>query len=252
MPKLSVFIITKNEADNLAECIETVKWTDEIVVVDDFSSDNTVEIAKKYTDKVIKRKLYGFGQQKQFALEQTTGEWVFSLDADERVSPKLAEQIKKIVADGSNINGYYINRKVYYLGKSLHFGGVGSNWVVRLFKRDKGKFSSSLVHEHVAILGKTGKLRGRLLHYTYKSLGEHLQKIKLYTGLIAQQKYKKGKRFSFLHYLLLPLEFIKRYFLLLGILDGMRGFVYSAMASYYVFLKYYRLRELKVKRRTVA
>src|SRR5882672_7460839 len=141
MPKLSAYLIVKNEARDLPACLDSLKGlADEFVVVDDESSDRTPELCRERGAKVFSKKLDGYGSQKQYALEHCTGDWAFSIDADERVTPALAREISEIVSQNSGTAGYLVPRQMYFLGQRLRFGGVGQDWVLRFFRREKGRY----------------------------------------------------------------------------------------------------------------
>lgn len=159
MAKLSVIIITYNEEDNIRECLESVKWVDEIVVVDSFSQDNTVEICRQYTDKVFQHEWTSFGQQKILALEKTSNDWILNLDADERASQALADRIREILRENDMNDGYYIPFKNYFLGKWLRYGGCYPDYHLRLFRKSRGKFEQKRVHGGIKGCKRIGYLR---------------------------------------------------------------------------------------------
>jgi hypothetical protein len=186
--RLSVFIITYNEAQDLPECLASVAAiADEIVVVDQGSSDDTCSIAEAAGARVITRAFDGFGAQKQAALEACTGEWVLSIDADERLTAPLSDEIDAATRS-TGVNGYRIRRQVYYLGKRLRFGGTGSEWLPRLARRAHARFTPARVHERLIIDGPVGRLQSPMLHLTYHDLSEHLHVIDRYTTALAIDK----------------------------------------------------------------
>src|SRR5438552_783264 len=171
MPKLSAFLIVKNEARDLPACLESLKGlADEIVVVDDESSDRTMDLARQSGAKVFSRKLDGFGSQKQYALEQCSRDWALSIDADERVTPPLWQELAQLLAKPEGPVGYYVPRRMYFLGQRLRFGGVGRDRVLRFFRRDRGRFSPREIHETVAVDGPVGELKNPLDHFSYATL----------------------------------------------------------------------------------
>lgn len=241
---ISVIIITYNEEENIERCLEGVKWADEIIVVDSFSTDRTVEICKDYTDKVIQRKWEGFGPQKQFALEQGTSDWVLSIDADERVSRELKDEILSIKGE-SGKDGYYIPRKFYWLGKPMRFGGCGKEKHLRLFRREKARFQG-FVHEKVFIDGETGCLKNPLIHVSYKNIEDYFHKFNLYSTLGADRRFKEGKKIPFALQVVASLgDFLNRYLLKLGFLDGMHGFLWAGFSSFHRMVKYAKLWEME-------
>lgn len=242
--KISVTIITYNEEENICDCLESVKWADEIIVVDAESTDRTVEFCQKYTDKVFSHPWSGHVKQKNLALSRACGDWVLSLDADERVSPELARQIKAVVP-ASDYNGYSFPRKTYYLGRWINHSGWYPDYKLRLIRRGKGEWKGIDPHDRLEVTGKTGYLKGDLWHYSYKDISHHLKKINSYTSIMAMEFKKRGRKFNYLDiFLRPPFKFIKMYLIEKGFLDGLAGFIIAVLGSYYVFLKYAKLWEL--------
>ncbi len=243
MSTISVIIITYNEEKRLDPCLKSVAWADEIIVVDSFSKDKTVEIAQRYTNKVFLRSFKGYGSQKAFALAQAKGEWVLSVDADERVSESLKKEIKEAIKR-SDIFGYYIPRQSFFCGKFIKHSGWFPDYQLRLFKRDRARFEERLVHERVIVEGKVGRLKSPLLHYTYNSLTEFLEKMERYTELWAEEQKRKGKKGGILkgfgHGVW---TFLKMYFLRLGFLDGRYGILLASLYANYTLIKYTKLEE---------
>ena len=241
MTKLSVVVITLNEETNLARCLESASWADEIIVVDTFSTDKTKEIAKKYAQKLYDLQWPGFGPAKQFALEKATCEWVLSLDADEVVSEPLHREINQILASQTEIDGYYICRHSNFLGKWIKYGWY-PDYVLRLFRKDKGRFDNSLVHEELILKGTSARLKGALLHYTDPDLERYLTKMNRYTSLSAQALFHKGQRGRISDICLRPVAlFLKIYFLKLGFLEGVHGLLLALFSSFHVLTKYAKL-----------
>lgn len=251
---LSVVIITLNEEKKIRDCLELVKWADEIVVVDSFSKDNTVEIARNYTDKIYQREFAGFGKQKNFALSKASGDWILAIDADERVTSELKEEIKRTLAN-PRASGYYMPRKSYFLGKWIKHCGWWPDYLLRLFRRDCGHFSDRLVHEALEVDGPTGRLNNPLEHHPFCSLSELIRKADRYSTLgaeviIAESKDCSGKHkvsvlISFLH---AWAKFFSMYFIKAGFLDGKEGFILSVLSFYYTLIKYLKLWEKQRKR----
>jgi glycosyltransferase involved in cell wall biosynthesis len=240
--RLSVFLIVQNESSRLGGCLASVAGlADEIVVLDSGSTDDTVAVARAAGARVAARPFDGFGPQKQAALALCEGEWVLSLDADERVSPPLAAEIRAALAADRPEAGYRIRRELWYLGSRLRFGGTGSDWVVRLARRRGARFTLDPVHERLEADGPIGRLRGVLEHRKYSRLAEHVTAMNRYTDLIADRKWAEGRRFGARHLWRIPLELTSRLVLRGGLLDGRAGIVYAAMASFYAFLKYAKL-----------
>lgn len=240
-----MIIITYNEQENIEACLETVKWADEIIVVDSFSTDKTVEICKEYTDKVIQHKWLGYGPQKQMALKIATQNWVLNIDADERVSKELKEEIlSKINNDQLDADGYYIPFKFYWLGKYLRFGRFGIEKHIRFFRNGKVSYSKHIVHEKAKVEGEIGQFKNYILHFSYKNIDDYFKKFNLYTTLSAIEKFKEGKKSHLYQFFFLPIDFLIRYFFKLGFLDGREGFLYALFSSFYRFVKYAKLWEL--------
>lgn len=241
--KLSAVIITYNEGDRLEECLKSVSFCDEVIVVDSGSTDSTVELAKKYTEKVFHHEWEGYSKQKKYAVELAQNPWVLLVDADERVSPELSYEIQ-LLREEDGINGYYIKRELYFMGRKLRYGGAGSDWVLRLFKKDDYRISDSDVHEIIEVGGKTAKLKGTIQHYSYRNLSDYFNRFNRYTSLGAVARYKKGIKPSFVQNFRVFYEFIARYFIRAGFLDGYPGFVYAMVSSFYAWMKYAKLKEL--------
>ncbi len=250
--KLSVIVITLNEERNIRECLESVSWADEIIVVDAFSADKTVEYARQYTDKVFINEWKGYGETKNFALTKVTNEWVFWIDADERAPKELATEIQSIVQSNSpQISAYEVARRAYFLGKWIKHCGWYPGYVTRLFKKDAAIFSTSLVHEKVEFKGEIGKLKNDLLHYTDENLFHYFAKFNKYTSLAATELNEKKRPFSLYDVLIRPpYMFFKMFILRLGFLDGIHGLILSFASACYVFIKYAKLWELTSSTRT--
>lgn len=248
MSSLSVLVITKNEEHNIVECLESVRWADEIVVVDGGSTDKTVLLAGKVTPKVFERKWDGYGAAKNFGLEQCTSEWVLWLDADERVTQELASEIRQTIQSNPFNNGFEVPRRANFLGSWINHCGWYPGFVARLFRRGKGRFTEQKVHERLEIEGRTGRLTSDLLHYTDPTLAHYFEKFNRYTSLAAEELYERGERFSIIQLLVRPpWVFLKMYVVRAGFLDGLAGFVLCALSSLYVFTKYAKLWELSIK-----
>jgi glycosyltransferase involved in cell wall biosynthesis len=242
--KLSVIIITKNEAGNIRACLESVKWADEIIVVDSGSVDATVDICSEMGALVHEHDWPGFGMQKNRALSYATEEWVLSLDADERVTPDLKAQLIKAMEGGSE-DGFYLPRLSQFCGRFIRHSGWYPDYVLRLFKRTKGRFSDDMVHERVILEGVVGRLTTPLLHYSYLDEADVRRKTEQYAKAGALQMFKKGKTARIAD---APLRagwaFIRTFFLRLGFLDGFAGFNVAMMNARTTYLKYQQLRVL--------
>jgi glycosyltransferase involved in cell wall biosynthesis len=245
MAKLSVIIITKNEAANIRACIGSVAWADEIVAVDSGSSDATVEICRELGVQVHVHDWPGFGAQKNRALSYATHEWVFAIDADERVTPELRAQLIKAMEDDSE-DGFYVPRLSQFCGRFIRHSGWHPDYVLRLFRRTKGHFSDDMVHERVMLEGIAGRLTSPLLHYSYLDKADVRRKTEQYAKAGAMQMFNNGKTATFAD---APLRaawaFVRTYCLRLGFLDGMAGFDIALMNARTTYLKYNQLKELR-------
>lgn len=249
MPKLSVILITKNEAENIGDCLASVAFADEIIVVDGDSRDGTVEIARSYGAKVVVDAAWpGFGPQKNRALELATGDWVLALDADERVPAELAAEIRALLDQPPGpIRAYAMPRSSYYCGRWIKHSGWWPDYVTRLFRRGTARFSDDLVHERLIVDGPAGKLRRPLQHYSFRSYEQVLDKINRYSTAGAEQRFKRGKRAGLRSAIAHGLwTFIRTYFIRRGFLDGREGFILAvsnAEGAYYRYLKLMLLSE---------
>ena len=241
MIDVSVTIISKNEAQNIRECLRSVEWASEIVVVDQFSEDETVEIAQQFGAKVFREPWHGFARQKNFAIDKAIGPWILSLDADERVTPALKQEIKDNLSQENEYSGYCIARKNFFCGQWIRHGGWYPDYNLRLFRKSQGHFEDRAVHEKIIVSGKVGYLEHPLEHFTYRSIPDFLLRLESYSRLAAQELPAKT-RWSISYSLCLrPLfTFINMYLLRGGLLDGAVGFFLAVSYAYYTFLKYYR------------
>jgi glycosyltransferase involved in cell wall biosynthesis len=248
MSTFSVFLITKNESGDIEACLDSCKgYADEVVVVDDESTDDTAVICRRRGAKVFSRKLDGFGSQKQFALEQCTGDWLLSLDADERVTPELAREIREVIEGPSGAHGYKIPRHLYFLGHRLRFGGVGRDWVLRLFKKGTGRYRPVRVHERIEVDGFVGRLRSPLHHFSYANLDEYRQKRDRYTTLAAQDLFAGGRRGSWRDRLRPAWELFARVVLKGAWLDGRPGLIYAWLSAQSTSIRSKKLLQLEKK-----
>lgn len=241
-PTLSVVLIVKNEEEALRECLATVAWADEIVIVDSGSSDRTREIAAEYTDKVyIEDDWQGFGVQRQRAQQYVTGDWILMLDADERVTETLAQQIRQAVAQDDRQAVYFVPRLSWVFGRFIRHSGWYPDYVARLYPREQAGYNDNRVHEKLVYPEGMSekKLSGDLLHYTYRDLEHYLVKSAHYAAAWAQQRQERGKRSSLLQGMLHGLGcFIKMYLVRAGFLDGKQGFLLAVLSAHSTFAKY--------------
>lgn len=244
--KISVSIITGNEEDNIRECLDSVKWADEIIVVDSESTDKTVEIAKEFTDRIFVRNWEGYANQKKYAMEQAANDWVLSLDADERISTLLADEIQN--KDLSNYSGYEIHRENYFIGKKISGCGWGSDYQLRLFQKSKTKMTDRLVHEGFQVDGKIGRLANSMLHFSYRNLDDGIAKINNYSSLEAKEKFSR-KKITKTRIILTPfVAFLQHYFVRKGYKDGYHGLMISMMHAITKLQVYMKIWELKFQK----
>lgn len=235
MAKLSVVITAFNEEKNIGDCLESVKWADEIIVVDNSSQDKTREIAKKYTKKIHLRPNYPMlNINKNFGFEKAVGDWILSLDSDERVEPELREEMQAILKNPpEKPNGFKIPRKNIIFGKWIEHTGWYPDYQLRFFKKDKGKFAAKHVHEQLTLSGETGVLKGNLLHLNYTSVAQFFYKMhQIYAPNQAQNIWESGKEVVWQDAISWPIqEFFRRYFVFEGWKDGFHGLVLSLLQA---------------------
>ncbi len=245
--KLSACIIAFNEEERIRECLESVAWVDEIVVVDSYSTDKTVEICKEFTDKVFLNKWPGYVEQKNYALEMASNNWVLCLDSDERVSAEMAQEVyRELSSDIIEYNGFIFRRHSYYLGRLINHGGWYPDCKLRLFRKDKGGWVGVNPHDKVEVVGPTKYIKEDIIHYPYRSIADQLRTIDSFSSLYADEMIKKGKKFNILNlFIRPPTRFFETYLWKLGFLDGLPGLINIFIASFYVFLKYLKWYERK-------
>ena len=244
-PLLSVAIITFNEERNIRDCLASVSWADEIVVVDSLSSDATVAVCREFTDRVLQRPWPGHVLQKQYALEQARGAWILCLDADERLSAEAAEEIRAITRTADAADGYTFPRRSFYLGRWIRHGGWYPDRKLRLVRRGKGRWTGVDPHDKLVVDGTTRHCAGSILHYVYRDISQQLATVDSFSRIAATQWHRTGMRPHLLPMLVRPvLKFLETYVWKRGMLDGMPGFIIAMISSYYVFLKYAKLWEL--------
>lgn len=235
--KLSVVIISKNEEKIIGRCLDSVRWADELVVVDSGSIDNTINICKRYNARIYYKKWQGYSKQKNFAISKAKGNWILSVDADEVVSDELRDEIKKALEnDKGEHDAYEIKFKNYFYGKFLRFGGMYPDYHLRLFRKGKGRFNSKQIHEGIWSKGKKARLAGDILHFTCETISNHVENINKYTEIEALQNINVLRSPTGYSIYLKPVyNFIKNYFFKLGFLDGFHGLVFHVISSIYLF-----------------
>jgi glycosyltransferase involved in cell wall biosynthesis len=241
MTKITAIIPTLNEEIHLKDAINSVGFADEIIVIDSFSTDKTLEIAEKMNVKIIKRKFDNFSSQKNYAIEQATYDWIYMLDADERVTEKVREEILKAVKNPKDFIGFYVRRTFYFAGKKINYGGCQRDKVIRLFLKQCATYKG-VVHEKIVVKGKLGFFKNKIDHFSYKSYNHYISKMNHYGALRSQQFFEEGRKVNFFHILIKPCaRFFIHYFIGLGFLDGFTGLIFAKIQAYSVFVKYVKL-----------
>ena len=244
VPSVSALVICRDEERHIAECLESVAWCDEIVVVDSGSSDRTLEIARKRATRVLQRDWTGIADQKNFALAQASGDWVLNLDADERCTPALRDAALAAIRSDPPQAGFEVRRHALYLGRWIDHGGWYPDWKLRVFRRGRARFSSHGPHDRVAADGPVGRLDAEILHLTYGDFAEHLRTVQRFSDEVAGEWAAAGRRFSLARALAHPpVKFFECWLWKQGFRDGWPGFVIAATSAFYVFAKHVKLQE---------
>lgn len=248
MEKVSAVVIVYNEEKNLRECLETVRWADEIVIVDSHSPDRTVEIAREFTDKIFQREYKGQIDKKRFAVSQASHDWIFSIDADERVTPELEKEIRGVLEKGGGgMVGYDMPRMTRHLGRWILHGEWYPDRVARLFRRSRMRYGGMDPHDRVILDGPQGRFSGMLLHYSYRDFAHQIQRVQAYSDAAAKAMFAEGRHAGFRNlFLRPPFKFLKCYILKRGFLDGWPGFIIAATSAFYVLAKYAKLYEMRL------
>lgn len=248
MQALSVIITTYNESTNIREAMASVNWADEILVVDSYSTDGTPDIAQKLGAKVFERSYSGPADQKNWAIPKAKNEWILLMDADERLTDKLTQEIKDILAAPDiAYDCFWIPRQNFFLGKKVKYSGWQGDTVIRLIRRDACRYDEKQVHEEIETKGiRVGQLKHKLLHYTFKDSGQYLDKIRRYGEWSALDHFEKTPRVTYYHLFIKPVyRFFKHFVIQRGFLDGRVGFIVSTIMAWGVFLRYLRIIELR-------
>ena len=243
--KISACVTAGNEEQKIRRCLQSLTWCDEIIVVDSFSTDRTVDISREFTERVYQHEWLGYIGQKNLIRGMATHPWVLFLDADEEVSPELRDEILEQLEGGRpSYFGYRFPRTVFYLGKWIRHGEWYPDLKLRLFRKDHGRSAGQEPHDHVLVDGPVKTLKSSLHHYTYDDIRDHLETVNRFSTITAQEKRLHGDRFRMVDILFRPLfRFLKAYFLKLGFLDGMQGLIIAMVSAYGVFMKYAKLWE---------
>ena len=244
-PKISLITITKNEEELIGQCLKSAWFCEEKIVVDSFSSDRTVEIARDCGAQVFQHEFTNYVMQKQMALDRATGDWVLLMDADEQATHDLGDEILREISSPSAAEGYRIQRMLYHLGR-YDLRGIEPDKPVRLFRRDRGHIGGRDPHDKVVVDGKVEKLRGRILHFSYRDITDHVATMNRFSTRAAAEH--EPTALTPLKMVLNPVSrFFVFYFVRGGILDGMGGFYAAATSAFYVFLKYAKMYERRLK-----
>jgi glycosyltransferase involved in cell wall biosynthesis len=241
MTKISAIIPTLNEEIHIAEAIKSVSFADEIIVIDSFSEDKTIEIAEKLNVKIIKRKFDDFSSQKNFAINQASHDWIYILDADERVTKEVKKEIVSAVKDPKGFVGFYLRRTFYFSGKKVNYSGFQRDKVIRLFLKEHCKYSG-LVHEKIISNGKIGFFKNKIDHFSYRNYDHYISKLNHYATIRAKELHDNGEKVNIYHVMVKPgARFFIHYFIRLGFLDGFTGFLVAKTQAYGVLTRYIKL-----------
>lgn len=249
--KLSVFIMTFNEKAKIKDCLESVKWADEIVVMDSFSTDGTVEMCREYGAKIVQEKFIGFGKLRNLALDNCSNDWILSVDADERVTDELKAEVLGLLASGPKADAYYVPRYSHFLTfRVRHCGWYPDYRQPQFFNRKKMRYTEQLVHETYELNGTIGYLKGHCLQYPFFTLEQFLKKMDRYSTLRAEEMHAAGKKFSVINLIVNPAAmFFRMYVMKLGFLDGIVGLLLSFLYGYYyTMVKYVKLWEKNLQK----
>jgi glycosyltransferase involved in cell wall biosynthesis len=252
MPTVSVVLITLNEEKNIDRCLGSVRWADEIVVIDSFSRDRTVELAKKYTDKVFQNRYEGSTRQMLYGVERSSGDWILFIDGDEEVSPELAEEIRKAVQEPGTLAGYDLLRKPWAFGSWIEHGGWYPDYQFRLLRKDGFTVNHEEVHGGFEPRGPKGRLGGVVYHYTYPTIYSYLARMNDYTSLQVSNilRTRPGKTVRWYNVIFSPLShFLRMYLSNKGYKDGFQGFALALLDAVYSMMLYLKLWEFRFQQR---
>ncbi len=245
--KISVLLPTYNSEKSLKDTLESIKWADEILVVDSFSDDLTIEIAKSYNAKIIQHKYINSAKQKNWAIQHCKYDWILQIDSDEILESGAFEEIMSVLNDlDDDIHCFRLRRKNFVLGKWIRNGGIYPDWEYRLFRKSFAKWLDKEVHSRLTVNGEIGTLKSHLLHFGMPNISKQVKNLDRYTRYEADELVKRGKKFSIIRWIVFPfLIFIRRYFFQMGFIDGWRGLFLAIYGSFYYFLMYSKLKEIK-------
>lgn len=246
MTKITAIIPTLNEEERIQNSLKSAEFADEVIVIDSYSRDNTVEIVKQSNAILLQRKFDNFSSQKNYAIDQASNDWIVWIDADEVLTKELQEEIRDAIENAKELVGFYIYRIFFFKGKRIRYTGTQNDKLIRVFNRKHCKYAGK-VHEKIQTEGKLGVLQNKILHYSYISYDKFIVKLNHFSALKAEELHEQGIRVTPFHIIIKPIaRFIKHYFVKLGILDGFYGFVISFVLSYGVLVRYIKLMQLKI------
>lgn len=250
--KISAAILTFNSEKHIEKVLKKLSWCDEIVIMDSFSTDETVHICKKHNAIIYQNKFEGFGAQKQMLMSKCKNDWIISIDSDEILSDELINSISNLSQEKFKDNsGFLIKRRHIFLNRQFQYGKESNIWILRLFNKTKGGVTDNIVHESIVVDGKLAKVEGDLLHYTIDKLSEAVAKMDRYAQLKANEYFKNGKKSSWIKlYITFPFTFFREYFLSRNFLNGYEGYLWAVLVAQGAGLKYHYLRELLKDKKT--
>lgn len=239
MTPISVIILVHNDESKIRAALESVTWADETVIIDDYSTDDSVNIANEYEVRIIQHKYENYAEQVNWGLQQATHDWVFVLDSDERITDELRDETLALKQNNFEYDGYIIYRQSLFLGQLIRYCGWQDDKVTRLFNRHKGRHNAKTDHSDITVDGRVGKLKHKMLHDTFTDFDEYFMKMKRYSDRAALDMFEAKKRVTWNHLTLRPLfRFFKMYVLRFGFLDGRIGLILCGLTAFYVFTKY--------------
>ena len=243
---VSVYVLTFNNRRTIEQCLNSLDWAEELIVVDSFSTDGTYEVCQRYTNKTYQRKWTGHRDQYQYAADLTRQDWIMFVDADEEVPWALADEIRNELKEGTaGADAFFVYRRTYYLGRWIRYGGWYPDGEIRLYRKQKGRWEGGL-HAKIVSEGKVKSLQNQYLHYTYRNISDQVQTIDKYSQIAAEDMVREGEQFSLFKLLFHPpFRFIKEYLFKSGFRDGFPGLVIIVSTMFYVFIKYAKLWEIR-------
>jgi len=246
--RITTLIITYNEEQNIKAVLDDLLFSDEIIVVDSYSTDRTFEIVSGFKNvKIVQRTFDNFASQRNYALSLASNSWILFIDADERLTPKLKEEINFIIHQKNTASAYFMYRNFIFENKKLRFSGWQTDKIIRLFKKENAHYNTEkIVHEKLIVNGEIGKLKNKLVHYSYSDYNEYKQKMVFYGKLKAQEEFVKNTKPVFFHFYIRPVyQFFNQYFLRLGILDGKKGVIICYLNALSVFVRFQELKKIR-------